>query len=91
MNELGLTKSEWNNIEYKYQPYDVETIIFMALHKWWQKKKAALSCGTFKDLSSALSKIEDNRHHLCQVCLFSIHVYNVIDDVASYLASNGNL
>ena len=77
MIHLGLTSAEWENTEYEYKVYGVETIVFMAFYKWMQKKEAARSFGTFSDISLALRKIEDNRHHLCQVCchilLFSLY------------------
>ena len=67
MIHLGMTRSEWEEVEYEFKSNGLLAIKFMALHKWRGKKEAAHSLGKIQDLSKALAEIEDNRHHLCQV------------------------
>ena len=70
MLNLGLTRAEWEDIEYRYKTSTTDIIKFMALRKWWSKEDASMLTANLKKLAWALQQIEDNRHHLCFVCFY---------------------
>ena len=64
---LGLSNVSWKNIRDRYQGYDLKVVNFVALCECRQQKKKKRKNTLFKDLSDALTKVDDNQHVLCQV------------------------
>ena len=70
MVKLGLTRTDWEEVEYRYKAHDVMAIKFMALHKWRANNMATHSRPTLGNMLDALTGIDVNHHYLCQVCYY---------------------
>lgn len=65
---LGLTREEWENIEYQYIRNGPLGVQLMALYEYKRKKQKILQTLCLQDLLDALTEI-GRPHSLCQVIL----------------------
>lgn len=64
---LGLTREEWENIEYQYTQNGKLGVQLMALYECEKKKQKSFQTMSLQDLLDALQEIT-RPHCLCQVC-----------------------
>lgn len=70
---LGLTREEWENVEYQYGHTGKLGVQLMAMYECEKKMQKHLQTMSLSDLSDALKGI-DQPHSLCQVGMNSIYV-----------------
>lgn len=64
---LGMDLQKWQSIQSTYAAHSSEGIRAMALKQWKNSNLSKLKDPTLKDLSDALTKVNQNSHLICQV------------------------